>query len=102
MRAGEVIARYRGKRVQHDGLYVVPHAAPDGSQQKYEITGKLKFLNHSCRPNAELKGFKLVALRPIRAKQEITIDYGEGACDCRRQRRDNRDRPLSETLADVA
>jgi hypothetical protein len=102
IRAGEVIARYRGRRVERDGLYVVPHSGPGGDRQRYEITGKLKYLNHSCRPNAELTGFKLVALRPIRAKQEVTIDYGEGACDCRRHRRDTQDDPTDETLASVA
>ena len=102
MRAGEVIARYRGKPVERDGLYVVAHTGPGGDQQRYEITGKLKFLNHCCRPTAQLAGFKLIALRPIRAGQEITIDYGEDACDCRRQRREMQDHPANETLADVA
>ena len=54
----------------------------------HEITGPLRFLNHSCRPKAELRGFKLVALRAIEAGEEITIDYGEDACDCRRKRGD--------------
>jgi SET domain-containing protein len=51
--------------------------------QRYEITGPLRFLNHSCRPNAGLSGFELVALRPITAGEEILIDYGPDACTCR-------------------
>jgi hypothetical protein len=61
VRKGEVIGRYRGR----------------------EITGPLRFLNHNCRPNAELMNFKLVAQRPIRAGTEITIDYGGDTCTCR-------------------
>lgn len=32
-------------------------------------------INHSCDPNAWLEGLDLVARRPIRAGEEITIDY---------------------------
>jgi hypothetical protein len=86
IKAGELIARYHGKEVVHDGTYVARHKGPSGEMQRYEITGKLKFLNHCCRPNAELMGFRLVALRPISTRQEITIDYGEGTCTCKRER----------------
>ena len=41
-------------------------------------------ISHHCRPNAELVNFELVALLPIREDQEITIDYGEDACECDR------------------
>lgn len=102
VREKEVIARYQGKPVDYDGLYVVPHERPTGEQQRYEITGKLRFLNHSCRPNAELLGFELIALRPIRAGQEITIDYGEGTCDCCRSRREIEGPPRNSTAADAA
>lgn len=34
------------------------------------------FLNHSCEPNCGIKGrLKVVALKDIRAREEITIDY---------------------------
>jgi hypothetical protein len=102
IRAGEVIARYRGRRVRQEGRYVVSHGRPDGDKVRCEITGKLKYLNHSCRANAELSGFKLIALRPIRARQEITIDYGPGACDCERHRRTTRNRSGNPTLSEVA
>ncbi|MEE9266808.1 MAG: SET domain-containing protein, partial [Gammaproteobacteria bacterium] len=102
VREKEVIARYQGKPVDHNGLYVVRHEHPSGQQQRYEITGKLRFLNHSCRPNAELSGFELIALRPIRAGQEITIDYGEGTCDCSRSRREIEGPPRNSTAADAA
>lgn len=82
--AGEVIARYRGRRVDRDGTYVSSHADRTGASGRHEITGPLKYLNHSCRPNAELGGFRVRALVPIRAGQEITMSYGSDACDCDR------------------
>jgi hypothetical protein len=47
------------------------------------------FLNHSCDPNAMRHGVKVFAWRPIKAGEEITIDYRLNAfdgdswpCDC--------------------
>jgi SET domain-containing protein len=40
-----------------------------------EPTGTLKFLNHSCAPNAYFIGANLVANRKIKANEEITISY---------------------------
>lgn len=48
--------------------------------------GQLKYMSHSCRPNAELCGSKLRTLKAINAGGEITIDYGESACNCRRHK----------------
>jgi hypothetical protein len=80
-RPGQVIARYRGRPSGSEGRYVASHDG-DGGSGHHEITGPLRFLNHSCRPRAELEDFRLVALLPIRAGEEITIDYGDGSCDC--------------------
>ena len=82
--AGEVVARYRGTPTDREGTYVSYHDDETGTERRHEITGQLRFLNHSCRPNAKLARFRLVAIRPIRRGQEITIDYGEDACRCRR------------------
>ncbi len=81
---GETVARYGGRRVKRAGMYVAHHSKETGDGERYEITGRLKYLNHSCRPNARLDGFRLVALRPIPAGHEINIDYDPGACDCRK------------------
>ena len=35
----------------------------------------MKFLNHSCAPNAYFIGANLVANRKIKANEEITISY---------------------------
>jgi len=43
--------------------------------QKIEPTGDLKFLNHSCSPNAAFRGRWLIAAAAILPGEEITIDY---------------------------
>ncbi len=92
IRAGDIIARYHGRRVDRRGRYVVQHETSSGTAVRYELTGKLKYMNHSCGPNAKITGFKLDALRPISAGHEITIDYGNNACTCRRSEPDDRAR----------
>lgn len=84
IKPGESIARYHGKQVRHHGTYVVPHKTKIGEKKLYELTGNLKYINHSCSPNAKLAGYKLVALRQIATGQEITINYGQGNCDCKK------------------
>ncbi|MFQ3598231.1 MAG: SET domain-containing protein [Chloroherpetonaceae bacterium] len=44
------------------------------------MTAKIRYINHSCEPNAEVKdrdreSLYLVASRPIQIGEEITIDY---------------------------
>jgi hypothetical protein len=60
---------------------------PDGTggHRRYELAGPLRFLNHSCAPNAAIQAFELVALQPISAGHELTVDYGPKACNCRAQ-----------------
>lgn len=85
IKEGDVIARYRGRCVDREGTYVSYHTDASGNKKCHEITGALKYLNHSCRPNAELGGFRLKAIVAIRAGQEITMSYGDDACDCDRE-----------------
>lgn len=82
LKPGEVIARYHGREVDREGMYVVPHKTKNGQTLYVELTGRLKLLNHSCRANARLEDFRLVATRPVMLGQEITISYGQAACDC--------------------
>ena len=39
------------------------------------------YLNHSCDPNAMRSGVKVFAWKPIRASEEVTIDYRLNAFD---------------------
>jgi hypothetical protein len=58
-----------------DGLHVVLPAgsAPDDGivRERYPW----RFLNHSCAPNAAVRGRDLVAIRPVRLGDEVTFDY---------------------------
>ena len=80
--AGGVVARYYGRKVERDGIYVVWRRKLSGRKERFEITGRLKFLNHSCRPNARFSGFALRAIEPIREGEEITIEYEGATCAC--------------------
>ena len=50
-----------------------------------------RYLNHSCKPNAITKGRQVIAIRDIKANEEVTIDYSitdddvfwEMACKCK-------------------
>ncbi len=79
---GDIIGRYRGRESDHDGPYTAWHTDEAGNQSRHEITGPLRFLNHSCRPLAKFDKFKLIAVEPIGPEREVTIDYG--SCKCRR------------------
>jgi len=80
---GEFIHYVEGKRVRK-----IPLNKTDGQIEMRNWYGISKsvwidpegtdfdFLNHSCEPNAAIKGTKsLVALRDIKAGGELTIDY---------------------------
>lgn len=68
------------------GTYLGPTAQRNGSHVLWVDTGqgwigrrgfnRLRYVNHSKRPNAEFDGFDLYARRTIRPDEEITIDYG--------------------------
>ena len=69
------------------GEYLGPEATRNGSHVLwvYDDEGvvgrsgknKLRYLNHSQDHCAEFEGFELYAVRPIRAGEEITINYGD-------------------------
>jgi Uncharacterised nucleotidyltransferase/SET domain len=80
---GEVIARFAGRRTDRKGMYVVPQVDAQGDSVRVELSGDVRFLNHSCSANAKLERFALVAVKPIPAGKEITIDYGPVGCSCR-------------------
>lgn len=78
-------AREAIPRRDYIGTYLGPAAKRNGSHVLWVDAGdqwigrrgfnRLRYLNHSARPNAEFDGFDLYALRRIRPDEEITIDY---------------------------
>ncbi|VGO11543.1 hypothetical protein PDESU_00087 [Pontiella desulfatans] len=73
---GAKIGTYHGHRTEEDDTYVLWVTDEDGVE--YGVNGytNLKFLNHSCEPNAEFDGEELHALRAIDPGDEITFHYG--------------------------
>jgi SET domain-containing protein len=81
-----LFARGHLERDAHIGTYLGPWAQRNGSHVLWVDTGegwigrrgfnRLRYVNHSKRPNAEFDGFDLYARRTIRPDEEITIDYG--------------------------
>lgn len=68
------IAYFDGYEIDHDTRYSL--VLKDNLKDKrIEPTGLLKYLNHSCAPNAHFRGRWLFALRDISPNEEITIDY---------------------------
>ncbi len=78
---GELIARCRGKAVRGPTKNPGWQETRFGRTRRYELVGRLKRLNHSDRPNARLSGRRLVAIQPISANEEITIDHREAMGD---------------------
>ncbi|MFV1997131.1 MAG: SET domain-containing protein [Acidiferrobacterales bacterium] len=74
------------KKESYLGTYMGPQAKRNGSHVLwvYEDSGecvgrrglnKMRYVNHSDKPNAEFDGFDLYTTRGIKPGEEITIDY---------------------------
>ncbi|MCS6988951.1 MAG: SET domain-containing protein [Chloroherpetonaceae bacterium] len=78
--AGETINAEECLRREEEGnVYIFYH--DDDRYIDVSKTDKIRYVNHSCAPNAEVKdrdrdSLYLVAARAIAAGEEITIDYG--------------------------
>lgn len=72
--SGTRIGYFEGREVDHDTTHSY-YIKTTG--QRIEPTGVLRYLNHSCDPNAALRGRWLYATRDISAGTEVTIDYLE-------------------------
>ena len=80
------IGHYDGPQTAENGTYVLwvedgQNSEGDGATGEtwtgYDGNNELRFLNHANRPNGEMDGLDLYAIRDISAGEEITIDYGE-------------------------
>ena len=76
LRPGCAIGRFAGRATLEDGEHVLWWLDERGREQGLQVTNRLRFLNHSSRPNAEVVGLDLVAIRNIQPGTEILIDYG--------------------------
>lgn len=71
---GAFVGTYLGPRARRNGSHVLWVADGDGWIGRRGFN-RLRYVNHSPRPNAEFDGFDLYALRAIAPGEEITIDY---------------------------
>ena len=71
--SGSIIGYLQGKPSQADGTYVLWLSAAEA----FEVECDLKYINHADEPNAcYYDDLSVVALRDIRAGEEITHNYG--------------------------
>jgi SET domain-containing protein len=89
----EYIVSYRGRRISNAEA---DELEARGSRYMFEINSRwtidgskrwnlARYVNHSCRPNAEAvernRGIKYIARRKIKPDEEITVDYGKDYFD---------------------
>ena len=81
IRKGDLITVFKGAlqfKVNKNKRDALSHPDWVGIKKNFWIDPEKpqKFLNHSCNPNASIKGkLSLVALRTIKEGEEITFDY---------------------------
>ncbi len=74
---GTHIGNYKGPSAKRDGRYVLWVDEGEGDWVGVSGKNRLRYLNHSSRPNAEFDGIELYAIEAIEPGEEITFDYGE-------------------------
>jgi hypothetical protein len=78
---GEVVLEIGGVLIDRPNRYSVQigerlHVKPPADLSPGDdVQYRWRFLNHSCRPNAAVRGTLLVAIAPIAAGEEVTFDY---------------------------
>ncbi|MEM7396124.1 MAG: SET domain-containing protein, partial [Verrucomicrobiota bacterium] len=74
IRKGTVIGRCEVRRTRKPGDYTLWLDEETG----FDVVCNLRFINHSKKPNvAYYDDFEVVALKNIRAGEELVHDYGE-------------------------
>ncbi len=83
---GDFITEYTGKRIPTKIADTLKTRYLFELDEKWTIDGEsfsniARYINHSCEPNAEAEihddHVLIFATRDIKAREEITIDYGE-------------------------
>ena len=81
-RAGEVVCPIEGALVERPTRHTIQldeaahiEAAEELTLEQMVLRYPWRFTNHSCDPNARVAGRSLVAMKPVRAGDEITYNY---------------------------
>jgi uncharacterized protein len=82
---GEVIADVEGILYRREELGDDTYCLWIDDDHYYDMVDQTRWINHSCEPNAEVEAglddagvawARVVAIRPIRASEEVTYHYG--------------------------
>ena len=91
IRKGQFIARYSGRKIDTGKVDELNNKYLFEINTRWTIDGSsrrnvARYINHSCRPNAEpyfvKHVIKIRAIKTIRPDEEITYNYGRGYFDC--------------------
>lgn len=78
IRPGEPLLNFRGPIITLEEALARPvdgYPLQIGAETYLDLPEPEALINHSCRPNAGLRKFELIALTKIRRDTEITYDY---------------------------
>jgi uncharacterized protein len=91
IKKGQFIARYSGRKIDTDKVDELNSKYLFEINTRWTIDGSsrrnvARYINHSCRPNAEpyfvKHVIKIRAIKNIKPDEEITYNYGRGYFDC--------------------
>jgi SET domain-containing protein len=91
IKKGRFIARYSGRKIDTDMADELNNKYLFEINARWTIDGSsrrnvARYINHSCRPNAEpyfvKHVIKIRAIKNIKPDEEITYNYGRGYFDC--------------------
>jgi len=69
------LGTYQGPEAKRNGSHVLWVYEDNGEFVGRRGLNKMRYVNHSDKPNAEFDGFDLYTTRGIKLGEEITIDY---------------------------